>query len=64
MLEKFDGVEFSNDDIDLDYLGSDIVTFFTDGMSLSTIDLNNFNLHYANLDEYNRETIIHVRFTA
>ena len=64
MLEKFDGVEFSNDDIDLDYLGSDIVTFFTDGMSLSTIDLNSFNLHYANLDGYNRETIIHVRFTA
>ena len=32
MLEKVDNVAFSNDDIDLDDIVSNIVTFFSDGI--------------------------------
>ena len=32
MLEKVDNVVFSNDDIDLDDIVSNIVTFFSDGI--------------------------------
>ena len=40
VLEKLDNVVFSNDDIYLDDIDSDIVTFFSDGMGLVTIDFN------------------------
>ena len=40
MLEKLD-VVFSNDDMDLDYKN-----FFSDGIGIVTIDLNNINLDY------------------
>ena len=49
MLEKRDNVVFFNGDIDLDDIDSDIVTFFSDGMSLATIDLDNINLDDDNL---------------
>ena len=54
IFEKLDNVIFFNDYIDLDDMDSDIVTSFSDGMSLVTIDLNNINLD----DEDDPETII------
>lgn len=44
MLEILVKFIFSNNDIDLDYIDSDIVTFFSDNMNINTIGLNNFNL--------------------
>ena len=51
---------FSNDDIDLDDIDSDIVTFFGDDMRLVTRDLSNIKLDDHNFDE-DAENIIHVR---
>ena len=63
MLEIVDGVAFTNDDIDLDDVNFDIVTFFRDDMVHDIMDLN-----YINLDDNNfhddPETIIHVRLMA
>ena len=42
---------FSDYDIDLDDIDSDIVTSSSDGMSLITIDLNNINLNDDSFDE-------------
>ena len=53
----------SNDDIDHD-LGSDIVTFFINGMSFATIDLNKINLDNDNFDEDDPANIYLVRFFA
>ena len=39
MLEEPDNVIFSNDDINIDDIDSDIVTFFSDDMGLVTIGL-------------------------
>ena len=44
MLEKLANVVFSNDDIDLGDIDSDIVTIFSDSMGLVTIDPNDINL--------------------
>ena len=59
MLEKRN-VVFSNDDIDLD----DIVTFFSNNISIVTIYFNNINLHSDYFDENNPETIVLVRLMA
>ena len=50
MLEKRDNVIFFNDDKDFDEIDSvdDIVTFFSDGVVLVTIDLN-----YVKFDDNN-----------
>ena len=61
MLENLDNVVFSNDEIDLDDIDSDIVTFFSDGMGLVTIDLNNISLDDCNFDEDDPETIIQIK---
>ena len=61
MLENLDNVVFSNDEIDLDDIDSDIVTFFIDGMGLVTIDLNNSSLDDCNFDEDDPETIIQIK---
>ena len=61
MLENLDNVLFSNDEIDLDDIDSDIVTFFSDGMGLVTIDLNNISLDDCNFDEDDSETIIQIK---
>ena len=45
MLKKYDNVIFSNDDIDIDDIDSDIVTFFSGGMGYVTAGLNNFELN-------------------
>ena len=58
------GILFSNDDIDLDGIDSDIATFFSDDMGHNTIDLNNINLDNDDFDEDDPETIIHVRLMA
>ena len=49
IFEKLDNVIFSDDYKDLDDVDSDIVTSFSDGMSLVIIDLNNINLDDDNL---------------
>ena len=64
MLENLDNVVFSNDEIDLDDIDSDIVTFFSDGMGLVTIDLNNISLDDCNFDEDDTETIIQIKHMA
>ena len=64
ILEKINNLLFSNDDVDLGDIDSDIVTFFSHDMGLVTTDLNNINHDSKNFDENDRETIIHVRFMA
>ena len=59
MLEKFDNTLISNDDIDLDDLNSDTITFFSDAMGLVTIYLNNIDLDLGEDDPTN---IVLVRF--
>ena len=56
MLEILDNIVFSNDDINLNYLDCDIVTFLSDDMDVNTIGLNNINL-----DDNDLEIMIHVR---
>ena len=51
MPEKIDEDVFSNDDIDLDGIESDIVTFFSHNMGYSTIDLNNIIIDDDNFDD-------------
>ena len=65
MLEKLDDVLFSKDDIDLDDIDSDIVTFFSDDMGFNVTDLNNIDLDDDNCDDNDDpETIIQVRVVA
>ena len=47
------------DDIDLEFILSDIVTFFRYGADVVTIDHNNINLDDDNADDV--ESIIYVR---
>ena len=49
---------FNNKVILLDYIDSDIDTFFSDDMDINTIDLCNINLD-DNDDDSDRETMIH-----
>ena len=51
---------FSNNDIVLDFIDSDIFSCFSDNMSI----FNNISLGNNNFDEDDPETIIHVRLTA
>lgn len=43
MFKKLNDVAFSNDDIQLDDIDSDLVIFFSDDIRLITTDLNNIN---------------------
>ena len=43
MLEMLDNFLFSNDDIDHDYINSDIVTLFSDDIEINITDLDNNN---------------------
>ena len=43
MFKKLNDVTFSNDDIQLDDIDSDLVIFFSDDIRLITTDLNNIN---------------------
>ena len=49
---------FSIDDIDLDDMDSVVVTFFSDGMGLITIDLNNINFDDDNFDKADSSNIV------
>ena len=60
MLEILDNVVFSNDDIDLDYIDSDIITLFVDDMDINTVDFININFD-DNDDDNDLETMIRVR---
>ena len=59
-LKKPDNASFSNNDIDLDYIDSDVGTFVSDDMDLDNIDLNNIKLDDDSFED-DPETIIHVR---
>ena len=52
---------FSNDDIILDDIGSNTITFFSNDIGLYSINLNNINLGDDNFDECDLETIDHIR---
>ena len=58
IFEKLDNVVLSNDDTDLDDMYSDIAAFFSDGMGLVTIDLNNINLDDDHFDEDDPTNIV------
>ena len=45
MLEIIDNFVFFNDNIDLDCIDSDVVTFLSDDMDLNTMNFNNINLN-------------------
>ena len=63
-MQNLDNVVLSNNDIDLDYINSEIIVFFSDRMDLVTIDLNSFNSDAKNLDQTiidDPTTIVHVR---
>ena len=59
MLEKLDYVVFSNNIDDIDF-----VTFFSEIMTLVTLDLNNSDLDDDKFDEDDPYNIILVRITA
>ena len=59
MIEKLYNVIFSNDDMVFWDIDSDIVTLFSNDISLNSINLINFNL-----DDDDPKTINHVRFMA
>ena len=61
MYQNLDNTVFCNDDIIFNVMDSDIVTYFSSDMGLNTINLNNVNLHVDNFDDYDPETINHVR---
>ena len=52
---------FTNNDIVLDFIDSDLVRFFGDNMDIVNVDIDNINPHDVNFDEDDLETIIHVR---
>ena len=58
MLDIINNVVFPNDDIDLDYINSDVVTFFSDNIDITTIDLENISL---NDDDDDPKSMIHFR---
>ena len=64
MLKKYDNVVFSNDDIDIDDIDSDIVTFFSGGMGYVTAGLNNFELNDNDFGKDNTANIVLVRLNA
>ena len=64
MLEKLNNVVFSNDDIDLDDIDSDIVNFFSESMGLVTIDLHDIKLNGDIWSKYDPAITALVRLTA
>ena len=64
MREILNKVAFCNDDIDLDYIYPDIVTFFCDYMGINTMSLNIINLDDNSFNEDDPDTIIHVKLIA
>ena len=60
MREIHNDVVFSNDDIDLYYIDSDVVTVFCNDMGINIIDLNNINFDDDKFGKDDLETIIHV----
>ena len=63
-IEIIDNAAFSNDDINLDDMGSDSVKLFRDGMGLNTTFFNNVSLDDDNFDNGDPETTIHVGLRA
>ena len=63
MLKDFDNIVFFNGDTIFANEDSD-VKFLSDGMGFVNVDLNNVNLGDDNFDNYDPQTIIHVRIMA
>ena len=63
-LWKLDDVAFSNDDIDLSDIDSDIVKFFCDDMGLNVIDFNSIHVNVDDFDGNDPLTIVLVRLIA
>ena len=63
-LEILDDIVFSNKDIDLADIDSDIVTFFCDDACLKNLHLPNINVDDDNFDDDDPETRIHVKLLA
>ena len=64
ILEILDDIVFSNKDIDLADIDSDIVTFFCDDACLKNLHLPNINVDDDNFDDDDPETRIHVKLLA
>ena len=64
ILEILDDIVFSNKDIDLADIDSDIVTFFCDDACLKNLHLANINVDDDNFDDDDPETRIHVKLLA
>ena len=43
----------SNDDMDLDFIHSDVATYFSEDMVINTKDLNNINIDDDSFDDNN-----------
>ena len=61
IIEELHNAIFSNDDIVSGDIDSDIVTFFSNGICLKSINLNNINTNHDNFDDHDPETISHAR---
>ena len=57
IIEELDNAIFFNDDIVSGDIDSDIVTFFSNGICLKSINLNNINTNHDNFDDHDPETI-------
>lgn len=65
MVEKLDNPVISNHDIVFQDIDSDIATFFSIlDIDLTNIKLENINLDDDKFDDYNPETINHIRLMA
>ena len=64
MLEKLRSASFSNSDIDLNKINSDVIIFFSGCMDLVTIDLNKINIDDDNFDEDNPKSIVPFKLMA
>ena len=63
MLKILDNLAFFNDDIDLDNIDSDIVTYFGDDMDINTTEFNNIKLDDDDNDD-DLQAMILVEFMA
>ena len=64
MSKKLYNAVLSNSDIIFDDIESDIVAFFSNNIGLNSINLNNINPDDDDFDNFDPETINHVRLMA
>ena len=64
MVQKLDNAVFSNDNLVIGDIDSDIITFFSNYINLNSINLSNINLDDNNFDGYDLVTINQIRLMA